>query len=153
MNYYLIPTVLALFLLGCSSEPEQSYNASNNNKQDSTEQNDSLAKMNDTLSSDSSSNKKVSPVDVRDSDGYEDDDAAEKIVKANKKQLSFCDCAKKMNKIENELQEAEGDKFDQLFEKMEKLQKNKCAVLFVSSNRTPDERAAHKRKVKKCLED
>lgn len=142
--------LFVLFFVACQSESneESQYEV---REQDSTDVVDSIA-MEDSLALDSVAEKQVVPVDVRDADGYEDDNAAEKIIKANKKQLSFCECAQKMNRLEKDMEAAEGDALDQLFEDMEKLQKGECAILFVSPNRTPDERKAHQRKIQKCLE-
>ena len=143
----------SLILTACQSgsDAEQKYEV-RDIESDSTAIKDSLA-MQDSLLSDTIEEKKIVPVDVTDADGYEDKDAAEKIIKANKEQLSFCECAKKMNQLEQEMEAAEGDALEKLFDDMEKMQKGECAILFVSPNRTPDERKAHQRRIQKCLEN
>lgn len=146
---YLHLFFIAILFVACQSEPGDEKK-SNQEETDTSGLADSTAMM-DSVVQDSSVAKEVVPIDVRDSDGYEDDDAAEKIVKANKNQLSFCDCVKKMNKLEADMEDAEGDAFEKLFDEMDRMQKEECAILLVSPNRTPEERAAHKRKVDKCL--
>lgn len=86
-------------------------------------------------------------------DYVSEEDAMEELNKEHK-QLTFCECVAKQKELDDAMETEEDDaKVMELLDEMERLVNEECKVLTVSPNRTPDERAAHKRKVQKCLQN
>jgi len=66
--------------------------------------------------------------------------------------LSFCDCVKKNQKLNDLMMETEDDAvLDQVMEDLQALRKGDCKILFEGKQNTIEEKQAHERKVKRCL--
>jgi hypothetical protein len=87
--------------------------------------------------------------------GYvdESEEVEKEIEKKFGKQWDFCDCVVKndsINKVFENADDLSDEEFDAAFARMEEIDKH-CKELISAPNTTPDERARHKRKVRKCL--
>ena len=89
---------------------------------------------------------------------YEADDASETDKIIEKKygvQWDFCDCIVKNDSIQKAIDSAgdiSDEAFDLLMKRFEEIDQH-CKSIITNPNRTPDERKAHQRKVKKCLQE
>ncbi len=79
-------------------------------------------------------------------------EAQEEIVKKYGEQWDFCTCIVKSDSVNTALMEAPDDMFDLVMERSEYID-SKCKGLLIQPNATPEERAAHEKRVKKCLRD
>ncbi len=87
--------------------------------------------------------------------GYveESEEVEKEIEKKFGKQWDFCDCVVKndsINKVFENSDNLSDEEFDAAFARMDEIDKH-CKELLTAPNTTPDERARHKRKVRKCL--
>ena len=90
-----------------------------------------------------------------DTAGYVDDDAmmTDAIEEKYGEQWEFCDCVVKNDSVNKAIDEAETDEdFDRVLARMEVIDQH-CKEMLTTPNTTPDERAAHERKVTKCLKN
>ncbi len=66
--------------------------------------------------------------------------------------MSFCDCVKKLKKLEKTMLETEDDKvFDETMAEMDKMKTGECKILFEGNQSTLEAKQAHEKKVKRCL--
>lgn len=66
--------------------------------------------------------------------------------------LTFCDCVKKMDKLEKDLDaEEDGDKIMAIMDEMENLLGGDCSVLKAKDQKSVEDQEAHKARVKRCL--
>lgn len=79
-------------------------------------------------------------------------EAQEEIVKKYGEQWDFCTCIVKSDSVNTALMEVPDDMFDLVMERSEYID-SKCKGLLIQPNATPEERAAHEKRVKKCLRD
>lgn len=79
-------------------------------------------------------------------------EAHEEIVKKFGEQWDFCTCIVKSDSVNNALMEAPDDLFDEVMERSEYID-SKCKGLLIQPNATPEERAKHEKRVKKCLRE
>jgi hypothetical protein len=86
-------------------------------------------------------------------DDPEVQEAHKEIVKKYGIQWDFCTCIVKNDSVDKALQadNLSDEDFDLLFERSEFID-SKCKGLLIQPNATPDERAKHEKKVKKCLQ-
>ena len=89
-----------------------------------------------------------------DDSGYVDETAeTENLIEATYgKQWDFCDCVVKNDSVNKAIETAEDDEFDFLLVRMDEIDKH-CKTMLTTPNTTPEERAAHERKVRKCLKN
>ena len=134
----VIYACLTLLFFSCSEETsdENKENTSTEEVVDSTDV--------DSLSMDEE-------VDTSEQADYVSEEDEMEALNEEHQQLSFCDCVKKQEALEKSLDEEEDDeKLMELLDEMERLVNEECKIITTSPNTTPDERAAHKRKVRKC---
>lgn len=142
--FFFVPTVLLIvFLTGCKSD-----NPENDNPQetDSLEVNDSTENGEQDLNT----LQMEDTVEVV----YEDpavQEAHEEIVKKFGTQWDFCTCVQKSDSVNTALMEASDEAFDAIMERSEFID-SKCKGLLIQPNATPEDRAKHEIKVKKCLD-
>ena len=79
-------------------------------------------------------------------------EAHEEIVKKYGEQWDFCTCIVKSDSVNTALMEAPDELFDQIMERSEYID-SKCKGLLIQPNATPEERAKHEKRVKKCLKE
>lgn len=66
--------------------------------------------------------------------------------------MSFCDCVKKLKKLEKTMLETEDDaEFDKTMAEMDKMKTGECKILFEGNQNTLEAKQAHEKKVKRCL--
>lgn len=99
----------------------------------------------------------INPIDTVkvDSAGYINEEAAltSQIEKTYGVQWDFCDCIVKNDSIEKALMATNDDAVaDKIFARSEVVDQH-CKEILTTQNTTPDERAAHERKVKRCLKN
>lgn len=78
------------------------------------------------------------------------------IEKKYGEQWGFCECVVANDSVNNAIIKStvfEGPKFDKLMVRSDYITQKCQAFLSMDSNKTPDERALHERKVKKCLKE
>jgi len=97
----------------------------------------------------------ITPIDTVavDSAGYLDEEEAltTKIEKTYGVQWDFCDCVVKNDSVNTAILETDDDnEIDIIFARMEVIDQH-CKELLTTPNTTPEERAKHERKVRKCL--
>ncbi len=89
-----------------------------------------------------------------DDSGYvdnEEEDIANAIEEKYGVQWDFCDCVVKNDSVNGAIEDAESDAdFDKVLARMEVIDQH-CKELLTTPNTTPDERAKHERRVRKCL--
>lgn len=141
---FFVPAVLLIvFLTGCKSD---------NPENDSPQETDSL-EVNDSTENgeqDLDTLQMEDTVEVV----YEDpavQEAHEEIVKKFGTQWDFCTCVQKSDSVNTALMEASDDAFDAIMERSEFID-SKCKGLLIQPNATPEDRAKHEIKVKKCLD-
>ncbi len=98
----------------------------------------------------------INPIDTLnvDSAGYADDEEVltSQIEKVYGVQWDFCDCVVKNDSVNKAIETAGDDDFDALLTRMDTIDKH-CKEMLITPNTTPDERARHERKVRKCLKN
>lgn len=99
----------------------------------------------------------INPIDTVkvDSAGYIDESSAltTQIEKVYGAQWDFCDCVVKNDSIEKAIFATDDDaQLDLILARMEVVDQH-CKGLLTTANTTPDDRAKHERKVKRCLKD
>ncbi len=68
------------------------------------------------------------------------------------KQVTFCDCVKKQEAINKQLEEAEtDDQINAALALMDEIENGECKNLLAGNTDSPSKRAEHKRKVAECL--
>ncbi|MEX1003441.1 MAG: hypothetical protein WDZ35_15085 [Crocinitomicaceae bacterium] len=89
-----------------------------------------------------------------DDSGYVDEALeTENIIEATYgKQWDFCDCVVKNDSVNKAIETAGDDEFDAILERMDEIDKH-CKKMLTTPNTTPEERAKHDRKVRKCLKN
>lgn len=142
--FFFVPTVLLIvFLTGCKSDNPESDNPQ---ETDSLEVNDSTENGEQDLNT----LQMEDTVEVV----YEDpavQEAHEEIVKKFGTQWDFCTCVQKSDSVNTALMEASDEAFDAIMERSEFID-SKCKGLLIQPNATPEDRAKHEIKVKKCLD-
>jgi hypothetical protein len=79
-------------------------------------------------------------------------EAHAEIVKKYGEQWDFCTCIVKSDSVNTALMEAPDALFDKVMERSEYID-SKCKGLLIQPNATPEERAKHEKRVKKCLKE
>ena len=74
------------------------------------------------------------------------------IVKEFGEQWDFCKCIVKSDSINTALMEASDEEFDAVMVRSDYID-SKCKGLLIQPNATPEDRYAHEKKVKKCLDN
>ncbi len=145
MKYLSFLSLLSLFfILSCNSAPE--------NESDNDIDTTIVAEIDTTsIEIDTTS---VLP-DSLQKGGYVDEaeEVEKEIEKKFGKQWDFCDCVVKNDSIDKVFKNVDAlsdEEFDAAYTRMEEIDKH-CKELISAPNTTPDERARHKRKVRKCL--
>lgn len=141
--FFVPAALLIVFLTGCKSDNPESDNPQ---ETDSLEVNDST----DNGEEDLDSLQMEDTVEVV----YEDpavQEAHEEIVKKFGTQWDFCTCVQKSDSVNTALMEASDKVFDAIMERSEFID-SKCKGLLIQPNATPEDRAKHEIKVKKCLD-
>lgn len=139
----LLPILSLFLLIGCKSDPSE-----NDNPQES----DTLT-VSDTLDQNVEEEDTVQVEDTVEV-VYEDpavQEAHEEIVKKFGTQWDFCTCVQKSDSVNTALMEASDEAFDAIMERSEFID-SKCKGLLIQPNATPEDRAKHEIKVKKCLD-
>lgn len=141
IHTYIALFVISIFIVGCSGD---------NDAEETNAQGEHVEKIDSTMNDQDSS--MVEEIDTASAEAYvSEEDDLEKLNEEHK-QLTFCDCVKKQKELDDAMELEEDDaKLMDILDEMERLVNEECKVLTVGPNRTPDERAAHKRKVRKCL--
>lgn len=141
IHTYISLFVISIFIVGCSGD---------NDAEETNAQGEHVEKIDSTMNDQDSS--MVEEIDTASAEAYvSEEDDLEKLNEEHK-QLTFCDCVKKQKELDDAMELEEDDaKLMDILDEMERLVNEECKVLTVGPNRTPDERAAHKRKVRKCL--
>lgn len=138
-KFTLIYACLTMLMFSCGEDA-----ADDNKEKNSTEETADSTKV-DSLSM-------QEEVDTSNQAEYVSEEDEMEALNEEHQQLSFCDCVKKQEALDKSLEEEEDDdKLMELLDEMERLVNEECKILTTSPNTTPDERAAHKRKVRKCL--
>ena len=109
----------------------------------------------DTTGIDTTDTSGVDSTLFMDDSGYVDETLeTENIIEAKYgEQWDFCDCVVKNDSINTVVEEAPDDAdYDAIFERMEEID-NHCKTMLTTPNTTPEERAAHESKVRKCLKN
>lgn len=86
---------------------------------------------------------------------YVDDDStlSTEIEKIYGKQWDFCDCVVKNDSVNEAIENGDDNTdYDFLLVRMEEIDQH-CKEMLTTDNRTPEEREAHERKVRKCLKN
>lgn len=148
MKYFSFLSLLSLLLL-FSCKTSSSEDENKDNEIDTTiVEIDTTSFEIDTTSVLDDSLQKAGYVD-------ESEEVEKEIEKKFGKQWDFCDCVVKNDSINKVFENADNlsdDEFDAAFVRMEEIDKH-CKELISAPNTTPDERAKHKRKVRKCLKN
>lgn len=83
----------------------------------------------------------------------EESETANLIEAQYGEQWDFCDCVVKNDSVNKAVDAAETDEdFDRVIARMDQIDAH-CKAMLAMPNTTPDERAAHERKVRKCLKN
>ena len=138
-NFHLFLSITALILVSC--------NGNQNQPAEEVVVTDSLLIVEKT---DSLVQEEVIIKEV--SKDPEIQEAQEEIVKKYGEQWDFCTCIVKSDSVNTALMEVPDDMFDLVMERSEYID-SKCKGLLIQPNATPEERAAHEKRVKKCLRD
>lgn len=141
IHTYISLFVFSIFIVGCSGD---------NDAEETNSQGEHVENVDSTMNDQDSS--MIEEIDTASNEEYvSEEDEMEKLNEEHK-QLTFCDCVKKQKELDDAMELEEDDaKLMDILDEMERLVNEECKVLTVGPNRTPDERAAHKRKVRKCL--
>jgi hypothetical protein len=79
-------------------------------------------------------------------------EAHAEIVKNFGEQWDFCTCIVKSDSVNAALMAAPDELFDKVMERSEYID-SKCKGLLIQPNATPEDRAIHEKRVKKCLKE
>jgi hypothetical protein len=79
-------------------------------------------------------------------------EAHAEIVKNFGEQWDFCTCIVKSDSVNTALMAAPDELFDKVMERSEYID-SKCKGLLIQPNATPEDRAIHEKRVKKCLKE
>ena len=146
MKYFSFLSLLALLVMfSCNSTPENAEETDNNIDTSMVEIDTTVIEI-DTTSVLADSLQQAGYVD-------ETEEVEKEIEKKFGKQWDFCDCVVKNDSINKVFENADNlsdEEFDAAFARMEEIDKH-CKELISAPNTTPDERARHRRKVRKCL--
>lgn len=150
-HYALLIFIVFALSLGCKSS--DNTDAGNENKDKDTTQQTAEHEENKTKDTISEAEEIADTV----SEQYEDpavQEAHEEIVKKYGTQWDFCTCVRKNDSVNTAMlaDDVSDDKMDALFERSSHIDK-KCKGLLIQPNATPEDRAKHQTKVKKCLEE
>lgn len=116
-------------------------------------ENDSNQSVNDLNPVDSLISDMIDTNDLMDLSSDPDvKEAQVEIIKKFGEQWDFCTCIVKSDSVNSALMEASDDDFDKVMERSEYID-SKCKGLLIQPNDTPDERALHEKRVKKCLSE
>tara|TARA_B100000508_G_scaffold141095_1_gene146751 strand:- start:28562 stop:29011 length:450 start_codon:yes stop_codon:yes gene_type:complete len=143
--YFLTFFVAANLLLACKTDP------SNNDSDDETDSIEVVDTMDQDVEDMDTIQEEIDTAEVV----YEDpavQEAHEEIVKKYGTQWDFCTCVKKSDSVNKALMEASDEAFDAVMARSEYID-SKCKGLLIQPNATPEDRAKHEIKVKKCLQD
>jgi hypothetical protein len=148
MKYFSFLSFIGLILLfSCNSSPSNDEDLTNNINTTIVEIDTTIFEI-DTTSVLDDSLQQAGYVD-------ESEEVEKEIEKKFGKQWDFCDCVVKNDSINKVFENADNlsdEEFDAAFTRMEEIDKH-CKELISAPNTTPDERAKHKRKVRKCLKN
>ncbi len=77
----------------------------------------------------------------------------EAFEKTNEGGMSFCECVKKSQEMDDEMMadETSEERMEEIMKEKDKLVDGPCAILKVGGQSSPEEREARQRKVKACL--
>lgn len=67
--------------------------------------------------------------------------------------MSFCDCVKKNKELQDIMmgENTSDEDFDKAMEDIEAMKTGECKIMFAAKQNTMDEKKAHERKVRRCL--
>ena len=141
---------ILLLLFSCQNSEENDIKHDVINK-DSTDLIDTLSQFDmDTL--DIESDYDLSTVDAKDKKEF-----VENLVKIEEKygeQWDFCSCIVKRDSIQKAFEvELSDEQFEKVLERSDYFDEKCQAFSVQSSDRTPEERVKHERKVKNCLKE
>lgn len=146
MKYFSFLSLLALLVMfSCNSTTEKEEETDNNLDTTLVEIDTTTIEI-DTTSILADSLQQAGYVE-------ETEEVEKEIEKKYGKQWDFCDCVVKNDSINKVFENADNlsdEEFDAAFARMDEID-NHCKELLTAPNKTPDERARHKRKVRKCL--
>jgi hypothetical protein len=92
------------------------------------------------------------PVEVEEAVENPTETSIEEFEKASEGGMSFCDCAKKIDELDQKMFATETDaEMEAVMAEKDKLVDGDCKVMKMGAQDSPDERAARMRKVKACL--
>lgn len=101
--------------------------------------------------------KIISNIDISEVDEKHSEEFVESLIEIEKKygeQWDFCTCVIKNDSINKAFSSPVSDKeFDRLSERFDVIDEKCKAFLVQNPNQTPEERANHEKKVKKCLKE
>ncbi len=149
-HYFAFIFIAFAFSTGCNNS-DNSDTTNENKEQDTTSTKENI----DNSAADTIAEKEE-VIDTI-SEQYEDPEVQEahkEIVKKYGTQWDFCTCVRKNDSV-NSAMLADGvsdKKMDALFERSAQIDE-KCKGLLIQPNATPEDRAKHEVKVKKCLDD
>ena len=91
----------------------------------------------------------------RKNDSLESKESIKKIEEKYGEQWDFCDCVVKGDSINKAFTKPNlpDKEFDRLSKRFDEIDEKCQAFRILDANRTPEERAAHEKKVKKCLKE
>lgn len=114
---------------------------------------DGEGETSDTLKADTLDTTLIDSTLFMNDSGYVDETAeTENIIEATYgEQWEFCDCVVKNDSVNKASMEEDAD-IDAIFDRMEVIDEH-CKGMLATPNTTPEERAAHERKVNKCLKN
>lgn len=76
-----------------------------------------------------------------------------KVKEVKMETVTFCDCVKKQNDIDQRMEDAEEDaEINALMEEMDKLSEGPCKDMLSETQTTPEQREERKLRIAKCLE-
>jgi len=145
-KYYYITAILALGILAfsCKSDLPEETDA----------ELDTISTIDSTTTVEVDTSSTIEIVDTLEKvyDNPEVQEAHVAIVKKYGVQWDFCTCIVKSDSVNTALMEADDDEFDLVMERSDFIDQ-KCKGLLIQPNSTPEDRYAHEKKVKKCLEN
>lgn len=112
----------------------------------------SVENENDTVNAKVESNYDLSTVEEKDLEEFKENLA--NIEKKHGEQWDFCTCVIKNDSINKAfMNDLSDEEFDRLSDRFDVIDQHCKAFLTQSSTATPEERAIHEKKVRKCLKD
>jgi len=83
----------------------------------------------------------------------EEEAADKKVVLKELPKVTFCDCIRRQNEINKQLDKAETDaEIDEVLAEMDKFTEGDCKNILAGDRTSPSARAEHQRKVAECLQ-